>query len=201
MNGRFITFEGIDGAGKSTHVPWFAEQLRKQWRTVLQTREPGGPPLSERLRELLLHEPMSAETELLLVFAARSEHLHQHIRPALARGEWVVCDRFTDSTFAYQGAGRGMSGAAIAWLESWVQHGLQPDRTYWFDLDPVLAAQRRAQARAADRFEAEDVEFFRRVREGYAARQSAHPARFVRLDGAMPVDMIQKLLVESIVNL
>lgn len=199
--GRFITFEGIDGAGKSTHIAWFTEQLRRRGHAVLQTREPGGPELSERLRELLLHQGMSAETELLLVFAARAEHLHQQIRPALARGEWVVCDRFTDSTFAYQGTGRGMSTAAIAWLESWVQGDLQPDRTYWFDLDPVLAAQRRAQARAADRFEAEDVEFFTRVRQGYAARLAQSPTRFMRIDGTQTLDEIRTLLDESIASI
>jgi dTMP kinase len=182
LSGRFITFEGIDGAGKSSHIEALAASLRGRGREVLLTREPGGTPLAERLRELFLHAPMDPLTETLLVFAARRDHLHQVIEPALARGATVLCDRFTDATFAYQGAGRGFDTAVLAQLEAWVQQGRQPDLTLWFDLDPEVAAQRRAGARVADRLEAEDLAFFTRVRAGYAARCAAAPQRFVRLD-------------------
>ncbi len=146
--GHFITFEGIDGAGKSTHIEALAERLRRRGRAVLVSREPGGTPLAERLRELVLHEPMDALTEALLVFAARRDHLQRVIAPALARGTTLLCDRFTDATFAYQGGGRGLDLAVLAQLEAWVQQGLQPDLTLWFDLAPALAAERRAAARA-----------------------------------------------------
>ncbi len=148
------------------------------------TREPGGSPLAEELRELLLHRPMDALTESLLVFAARRDHLGACIEPALARGATVVCDRFTDATFAYQGAGRGFDAAVLTQLESWVQQGRQPDLTLWFDLSADIAEQRRGAARAADRFEALDEAFFTRVREGYAQRLAQDPARFVRIDAA-----------------
>jgi dTMP kinase len=194
MTGRFITFEGIDGAGKSTHLAWAAERLRARGLRVVVTREPGGTPLAERLRELLLHEPMTLDTETLLAFAARREHLEGLIRPALARGEWVVCDRFTDSTFAYQGGGRGVPLSRIEALEDWVHRGLQPDRTYLFDLPAEVAAQRRASARAADRFEAEDPAFFGRVRESYLQRMRAQPARFLRVDALEPVDAVRTAL-------
>ena len=194
MSGRFVTFEGIDGAGKSTHIDWFAQRVRDRGLEVVVTREPGGTALAERLRTLLLTEPMSVETETLLMFAARREHLEQLIRPALARGAWVVCDRFTDSTYAYQGAGRGVPIDRIAALEAWVHGDLQPHRTYLFDLPAELAAQRRAGARAADRFEAEDVAFFDRVRRGYRARVDAAPGRFLVIDAREPIDSIKKLL-------
>ena len=184
MSGRFISFEGIDGAGKSSHVDALAAWLRDQGQEVLVTREPGGTPLAERLRELFLHSPMDALTEALLVFAARRDHLRQVIEPALARGAVVLCDRFTDATFAYQGAGRGFDRRILAQLETWVQEGRQPDLTLWFDLAPEVAAQRRAGARAADRLESEDLGFFTRVREGYAARCAAAPGRFVRLEAS-----------------
>ena len=145
--GRFITFEGIDGAGKSSHIEALAAWLRAQGQRVLTTREPGGTPLAEALRELLLHKPMDALTESLLVFAARRDHLATVIEPALAAGTTVLCDRFTDATFAYQGGGRGFDLAVLSQLEAWVQQGRQPDLTLWFDLDPHLAAQRRAAAR------------------------------------------------------
>jgi len=183
--GRFITFEGIDGAGKSTHVEPTADALRAAGRTVVCTREPGGTPLAERLREIVLHTGMDAVSETLLVFAARRDHVVNVIAPALGRGEIVLSDRFTDATFAYQGFGRGQSLALLERLEAEVQQGLQPDLTLWFDLDPVMAAQRRAEARAADRFEAEDVAFFERVREGYLARMAAAPGRFVRIDASL----------------
>ncbi len=180
--GRFITFEGIDGAGKSTHIASVAEHLRRHGDVVLTTREPGGTPLGERLRELLLHTPMDALTETLLVFAARREHIVQVIAPALASGHDVLCDRFTDATFAYQGGGRGFDLAQLGELEQWVQQGLQPDLTLWFDLPAEVAAGRRAAARAPDRFERQDVHFFERVIGGYRARAEADPARFARLD-------------------
>jgi dTMP kinase len=183
VTGCFITFEGIDGAGKSTHIAPLAERLRSRGKPVLCTREPGGTALAEKLRELLLHEPMDALAETLLVFAARRDHIARVIGPALARGEVVICDRFTDATFAYQGAGRGQDDSLLRTLESSVQAELQPDLTLWFDVEPELAASRRAAARAADRFEAEDVAFFERVRAGYRARHAGSPARMVRIDG------------------
>ena len=201
MSGRFITFEGIDGAGKSTHIPWFAQRLRELGVDVVVTREPGGTPLAEKLRDLLLHEPMSVEAETLLMFAARREHLDGLIRPALARGAWVVCDRFTDSTFAYQGGGRGVPLRYIEALETWVHADLQPHRTYLFDLPAALAAQRRAAARDADRFEAEDLAFFERVRGGYLQRVREQPSRFVLVDSTQPISDVKKLLEESIASI
>lgn len=182
MSGRFITFEGIDGAGKSTHIDRLAQWLRDQGRSVLITREPGGTPLAETLRDLVLHQPMDPMTEALLVFGARRDHLVQRIEPALAQGVDVLCDRFTDATFAYQGAGRGFDRQVLHILEGWVQQGRQPDLTFWFDLPAKVGAQRRAAARAPDRFESEDLAFFERVRDGYAQRQREHPQRFVVLD-------------------
>jgi dTMP kinase len=168
MTGRFITFEGIDGAGKSTHIDALYAWLRQRGQDVVLTREPGGSTLAEQLRELVLHQPMDALTESLLVFAARRDHLQSCIEPALARGATVLCDRFTDATFAYQGGGRGFSLEVLAQLEGWVQQGRQPDLTLWFDLPPALAAERRVAARAPDRFERQDEAFFARVRDGYA---------------------------------
>lgn len=185
MSGRFITFEGIDGAGKSTHLDAVTRRLRESGATVVATREPGGTPLAERVREIFLHESADVLTEALLAFAARRDHLRAVIRPALAAGNTVVCDRFTDATFAYQGGGGGAATTQLAQLEQWVQEGLQPDLTIWFDLPAELAAQRRAQARAADRFEQRDLDFFERVRAGYAARMSASPTRFARIDAAL----------------
>jgi dTMP kinase len=188
--GHFITFEGIDGAGKSTHLEAVAQWLRERRHTVLLTREPGGTALAEALRELVLQRPMDALTEALLVFAARRDHLAQVIEPALAAGTTVLCDRFTDATFAYQGAGRGFDRAVLEALERWVQAGRQPDLTLWFDVDPAVAATRRAAARAPDRFEAEDVAFFGRVREGYAQRPRGDPHRIVRIDGGAARDEV-----------
>ena len=192
MTGRFITFEGIDGAGKSTHVEAVAQRLRAAGASVVCTREPGGTALAERLREVILHATMDALTEALLVFAARRDHLQAVIVPALARGDTVLCDRFTDATFAYQGAGRGVSMTLLADLERAVQGGLQPDLTLWFDLPAALAAERRAQARSADRFEAQDLEFFSRVRGGYEARAAAAPQRFARIDAARERDAVAR---------
>jgi len=189
--GRFVTFEGIDGAGKSSHIEALAEWARARGAEVVLTREPGGTPLAERLRELFLHEGMDALTEALLVFAARRDHLRQVIAPALARGALVLCDRFTDATFAYQGAGRGFDLAVLAQLESWVQAGRQPDLTLWFDLHPAEAARRRAAVRSADRLEREDEAFFERVREGYAQRAQVAPARFARIDAAQTREAVR----------
>ncbi len=180
--GRFITFEGIDGAGKSSHIEPLADWIRAQGHEVLLTREPGGTPLAENLRELVLHRRMDALTETLLVFAARRDHLQQLILPALARGATVLCDRFTDATYAYQGGGRGFDTAVLAQLEAWVQQGRQPDLTLWFDLPAPLAAQRRAAARAPDRFESQDLEFFARVRTAYKSRAQMSPGRFETID-------------------
>jgi dTMP kinase len=187
VKGLFISFEGIDGAGKSTHLDACSRWLAGQGAQVLHTREPGGTPLAERLRELLLHEGMDALSEALLVFAARRDHVLQRIAPALARGQCVLADRFTDATFAYQGGGRGFDWAVLAQLEQWVHPGLEPDLTLWLDLPPEVAAQRRAAARQPDRFEAQDVAFFERVREGYAQRALAAPQRFARIDAQQPV--------------
>ena len=190
MSARFISFEGIDGAGKSTHIDAVAAHLRGAGASVVCTREPGGTPLAEQLRELFLGQSMDSMTESLLVFAARRDHLQQVIRPALERGDTVLCDRFTDATFAYQGGGHGFSLDVLSQLEDWVQDGLQPDLTIWFDLPAAIAAQRRAHARAADRFEQQDLEFFERVRSAYEARANAAPKRFVRIDAAQDRDAV-----------
>jgi len=188
--GRFITVEGIDGAGKTTHVNAVEAHWRAQGRDVVRTREPGGTELAEALRELVLHQAMDALTESLLVFAARRDHLLQVIEQALARGAWVLCDRFSDATFAYQGAGRGFDLTVLDTLESWVQQGRQPDLTLVFDVDPAIAAARLSAARAPDRFEAQDLAFFSRVREGYQARMNAHPERFAVVDAAQVPDAV-----------
>jgi dTMP kinase len=189
----FISFEGIDGAGKSTHIAALAAAFRARGRDVVLTREPGGTPLAEKLRALALNEPMDALTEALLMFAARRDHLLQVIEPALARSDVVLCDRFTDATFAYQGAGRGFDLGVLGTLEHWVQ-GVpaaaprlrQPDLTIWFDLDPAIAAQRLAGARVPDKFESQPQEFFARVAGGYAARAAADAGRFLRIDADQP---------------
>ncbi len=192
MTRRFITFEGIDGAGKSTHIEPLAEALRASGLSVVCTREPGGTPLAERLRRLVLDETMDGVAETLIVFAARRDHIGRVIVPALDRGDVVLCDRFTDATFAYQGAGRGQDLVMLASLERWVQGSLQPDITLWFDVDPTIAARRRADARAADRFEAEDVAFFERVRAGYQARMAASPGRVVRIDASQDKESVRR---------
>jgi dTMP kinase len=193
--GLFISFEGIDGAGKSTHIDRVAQLFRQAGRAVVLTREPGGTPLSEKLRELVLHEPMDALTEALLMFAARREHLVQVIEPALARGDVVLCDRFTDATFAYQGGGRGFDWQVLAQLERMVQalpDGAlrQPKLTVWFDLDPQIAAKRLASARVPDKFESQPADFFAAVRAGYAKRQAEMPERFARINAAQSIDTV-----------
>ena len=197
MTALFITFEGIDGAGKSTHIAALAEAFTAAGRQVTLTREPGGTPLAEKLRALVLNDAMDPLTEALLMFAARRDHIRQVIAPALAKGHVVLCDRFTDATFAYQGAGRGFDLAVLGTLERWVQTGqtaphhakgnvdlLEPTLTFWFDLPAEQAAARLAGTRVPDKFEAQPVEFFRRVACGYADRLAAQPHRFVRLDAS-----------------
>ena len=186
----FISFEGIDGAGKSTHIEGLAQAFRAQGRVVTLTREPGGTPLAEKLRVLVLNDAMDAMTEALLVFAARRDHLQQCIEPALARGEVVLCDRFTDATFAYQGSGRGFDTQMLSTLEQWVQQTRrpdavfvrQPDLTVWFDLPAEIAALRLQGARVPDKFEAQPLAFFQRVAAGYLQRMQASPSRFARIN-------------------
>jgi dTMP kinase len=199
MRGKFITLEGIDGAGKSTHVAWLAERLRRGGREVVVTREPGGTPLGEKLRALLLSEAMEIGTETLLMFAARQEHVAKLIRPALDRGAWVLSDRFTDATFAYQGGGRGFPAARLEALEAWVQEGLQPDLTFFFDV-PIDVGQTRLKTAqgALDRFEREAREFHERVRTAYLERSARYPARFRVVDATRPIADIQKVLEDTI---
>lgn len=195
MRGKFITLEGVDGAGKSTHLEWLVRHLRIRGRGVVQTREPGGTPLGEKLRTLLLGEPMHLETEALLMFAARREHIERVIEPAIARGDWVVCDRFTDASFAYQGGGRGLSEEKLAQLETWVQGHFQPDLTLLFDLPIDIAAQRMAGAeRQLDRFEQEKADFHERVRTAYLIRAARMPARVCVIDARQTPEQIQKQL-------
>jgi dTMP kinase len=192
--GRFITFEGIDGAGKSTHLPGFcaalAARLAPAGKQVVTTREPGGTPLGEKLRALLLDAPMDLETEALLMFAARREHIAQVIEPALARGDWVVSDRFTDASFAYQGGGRGLARAKLDTLEQWVQGDLRPDLTLLFDVPTEVASARRGAARAPDKFERESAAFFERTRAEYLRRAAEAPVRYRVIDATVPIEQI-----------
>ena len=205
MTGKFITFEGIDGAGKSTHLAWFAQQLQAklapQGKKVVVAREPGGTPLGERLREVLLHERMHLETEALLMFASRREHIAEVIQPALDAGDWVISDRFTDATFAYQGGGRGLAIDRLEALEQWVQQGLQPTKTILFDLAPEIAAARLADARTPDKFEAESAQFFLRTRAEYLRRAATEPQRFVVLDANRERGELQKDLEKLLATL
>ena len=204
--GLFISFEGIDGAGKSTHIEGLAQAFQTQGRAVTLTREPGGTPLAEKLRDMVLNDAMDAMTEALLVFAARRDHLQKRIEPALARGEVVLCDRFTDATFAYQGGGRGFDLQLLSTLEQWVQtvQGLgadfirQPDLTVWFDLPAEIAAQRLTGARVPDKFEAQPVEFFRRVSDGYLNRMVASPSRFARIDAGNTRDAVWRDVLQAV---
>lgn len=191
MKPRFITFEGIDGAGKSSQIAAVVALLEARQLEVVQTREPGGTPLAEKLRSLLLHEAMHLDTEAMLMFAARREHLAALIEPALAAGKWVVSDRFTDATYAYQVGGRGLEAARFAVLEQWVHPHLQPDLTLLFDLEPQVAAQRLAgTGQAPDRFEREKVDFFERVRAAYLQRAAADPARIQVIDASRSPEQI-----------
>ena len=189
--GKFITFEGIDGAGKSTHIAFAAEWLRAKGRQVVVTREPGGTPLGEKLRELLLHEKMHLETEALLMFAARREHIAQVIAPALARGDWVISDRFTDATFAYQGGGRKLAREKLDALEQWVHPGLQPDLTLLFDVPLEVARTRLDAAREPDKFEQEKSDFFAATRREYLRRAEQFPQRFRLVDSTRSIPEIQ----------
>ncbi|QXZ08431.1 dTMP kinase [Comamonas sp. Y33R10-2] len=209
--GLFISFEGIDGAGKSSHIAGLAQAFRDQGRVVTLTREPGGTPLAEKLRALMLHDAMDPLTEALIAFAARRDHLVQVIEPALARGEVVISDRFTDATFAYQGAGRGFDWDQLSVLEQLVQTGTrlqadlpsnfmrEPDMTLWFDLPAEVAAVRLATARVPDRFEAQPGEFFARVAQGYAQRAQAAPQRFARVDANASRQAVWEQIAQAVV--
>jgi dTMP kinase len=210
ISAKFITLEGIDGAGKSSHLEWLAQLLRSCGREVVVTREPGGTPLGEQLRELLLHQQMHAETEALLMFAARREHLDKVILPALARGAWVVCDRFTDASFAYQCGGRGISESRLRVLEDWVQQGFQPDLTLLFDVPLEVGRARLLASRgpegdtdkpALDRFELEQETFFQRVREMYLKRAAESPARIRVIDSGRPIPEIRATLEEVLLSI
>jgi dTMP kinase len=198
MRGKFITFEGIDGAGKSTHIQWLADQLTARGKTVVTTREPGGTPLGEKLRALLLAEPMHLETEALLMFAARREHLAEVIEPALAAGTWVISDRFTDATVAYQGGGRGLSLDKLKVLEDWVHGHLQPDLTLLFDLPLAVAQARIGKERILDRFEQEEADFHERVRQCYLQRAGQSNGRIRVVQADRTVDEIKKSIEELI---
>ena len=206
QHGLFVSFEGIDGAGKSTHIAALADAFQAQGRAVTLTREPGGTPLAEKLRAMVLNDAMDPLTESLLVFAARRDHLLTVIEPALARGDVVLCDRFTDATFAYQGGGRGFDLGVLSTLEHWVQSTpalaslRQPDLTIWFDIAPEVAAARLADARTPDRFEAQPVDFFRAVVNGYAARAHAQPQRFARLNAEQSREAVWADLLAQVVG-
>ena len=210
--GLFISFEGIDGAGKSTHIDALATAFRAAGRQVTLTREPGGTPLAEKIRTLALHEPMDALTEALLMFAARRDHLQGVIVPALARGDVVLCDRFTDATFTYQGGGRGFDWNSLSTLELLAQDAvglkadfiqkpvLQPDLTLWFDVPPTVAAERLAGARVPDRFESQPVAFFDAVRAAYARRAADAPERFARVDAHQPREAVAAAVQGAVRN-
>jgi dTMP kinase len=188
---KFITFEGMDGAGKSTHLAWFADVLRQRGSDVVVTREPGGTPLGEQLREILLNQPMSIGTEAMLMFAARLEHVEQVIKPALRAGKWVISDRFSDASFAYQGGGRGLDWDKLSQLEQWVHPDLQPDLTLFFDVPVEVARQRLANNVSLDRFEQEQSDFFERVRAGYHRRVQENPQRYAVIDAAQTPESVK----------
>ena len=198
---KFITVEGMDGAGKSTHIPDIIASLQGRGHEVVSTREPGGTPLGERLRELLLHEPMHAETETLLMFAARREHIANVIVPALARGAYVLSDRFTDATYAYQCGAKGVDASKIRLLEQWVQVDLQPDITLLFDVPVEVSMLRLANAREPDKFERENAEFFTRIRQAYLQRAQENPARFRIIDANKPLEYVKQSVEEIISTL
>lgn len=198
-NAKFITLEGIDGAGKSTHLNWLAEHLRSQGNNVLVTREPGGTPLGEALRELLLHQAMHLETEALLMFAARREHLDKVIIPALQEGTWVISDRFTDASFAYQGGGRGLEESKLKTLEQWVQQDFQPDLTLLFDVPLEVSRQRLSANASLDRFEQEKQDFFQRVRDAYLKRAAQFPQRIRVIDSSQTLNEVQ-VNIEDVIS-
>jgi dTMP kinase len=201
MTAKFITLEGMDGAGKSTHIPSIIEMLKARGHEVVSTREPGGTPLGERLRELLLHEAMHAETETLLMFAARREHIANVIAPALERGAYVLSDRFTDATFAYQSGAKGVSASKVEMLEQWVQEDLQPDITLLFDVPVEVSIARLAGARSPDKFERESADFFTRIRNAYLQRARNNPQRFIVIDGSKTLDEVAKAVKDIIATL
>ena len=198
---KFITFEGVDGAGKSTHLEWFADALRQRGHDVVVTREPGGTPLGERLREILLTQTMCIGTEALLMFAARMEHIEQVIKPALSAGKWVISDRFSDASFAYQGGGRGLDWDKLSQLEQWVHGDLQPDLTLFFDVPVEVARQRLANNSSLDRFEQEQSDFFERVRAGYHRRVREKPQRYAVIDAGQTLDTVKHKLEEIVLTL
>lgn len=201
MRGKLITLEGMDGAGKSTHIPNIIAWLKARGLEVVSTREPGGTSLGERLRELLLHESMDPETETLLMFAARREHIAQVIEPALVRGAYVLSDRFTDATFAYQSAGKGVKSSKISALEAWVQEDLQPDLTLLFDVPVSVSVARLAQARTPDKFERESEHFFEKIRASYLERATAYSARFKIIDANRPLADVENSVKEIILSI
>ncbi|MDP2144323.1 MAG: dTMP kinase [Gallionella sp.] len=198
---KFITFEGMDGAGKSTHLAWFADTLRQRGLDVVVTREPGGTPLGEQLREMLLNQTMSMGTEALLMFAARMEHIEQLIKPALQAGKWVISDRFSDASFAYQGAGRGMDWDKLTQLEQWVHADLQPDLTLFFDVPVEVARERLSNNVSLDRFEQEQSDFFERVRGGYHQRVQQNPQRYAVIDAAQSMAEVMRQLEEIVTSI
>ena len=201
MTAKFITLEGMDGAGKSTHIPSIIEMLKARGREVISTREPGGTPLGERLRELLLHEAMHAETETLLMFAARREHIANVIAPALQRGAYVLSDRFTDATFAYQSGAKGVPANKVEILEQWVQEDLQPDITLLFDVPVEVSIARLAGARSPDKFERESADFFTRIRNAYLERARKNPQRFRVIDGSKSLEEVAKAVKDIIATI
>jgi len=201
MRGLFITLEGLDGAGKSSHLEWLSQYFRNMGRVVRMTREPGGTPVGEKLRAIVLHDPMHPDTEALIMFAARREHIAQVIQPALAAGEVVISDRFTDASFAYQCGGRGLDTARLEVLEDWVQGGLQPDLTLLFDIPGEVAQARLAGAREPDRFEREKLDFHGKVRAAYLARAERHSDRIRVIDGSLDIDRVRSQLASILESL
>ena len=201
MTGRFITLEGMDGAGKSTHISNIIQILQAQGHEVISTREPGGTALGEKLRELLLHENMHPETETLLMFAARREHIDRVISPALVRGTYVLSDRFTDATYAYQCGAKGVPASKIQLLEQWVQSDIQPDITLLFDVPVEVSLDRLATARSPDKFERENAEFFTRIRHAYLQRAIENPARFRVIDANKPLEEVKKSVEDIILSI
>jgi dTMP kinase len=199
--GKFITFEGIDGAGKSTHIGFVTDFLKGRGKTVVSSREPGGTPLGEKLRDLLLHEKMHLETEALLMFASRREHMAQVIEPGIARGDWVLSDRFTDASFAYQSGGRGMDRAKMEALEGWVHPHLQPDLTLVFDVPIEVARQRLDATRTLDKFEQEQAEFFARCRNEYLRRAAQFPERMAVIDSTKTIEETRAYLTQALEGL
>ncbi len=198
---KFITFEGVDGAGKSTHLAWFSDALRQRGLDVVVTREPGGTELGEQLRTILLNQSMTIGTEAMLMFAARLEHIEQVIKPALQAGKWVVSDRFSDASFAYQGGGRGLDWAKLTQLEQWVHADLQPNLTLFFDVPVEVARQRLANNVTLDRFEQEQSDFFERVRAGYHKRVQQNPQRYAVIDAAQSLEQVQQQLAQIFATL